>query len=74
MFRTLTDPGYQKATNKHGCRLNPRSGTPMHVMATYALQQLPGAQRHGLATPVLLLKMIRISSRLAETGEVMRAG
>jgi len=45
MYRTLTDPGYQKATNKHGCRLNPRSGTAMHVMATYALRQMPGAQR-----------------------------
>jgi hypothetical protein len=42
MYRTLTDPGYQKATNKHGCRLNPRSGTAMHVMATYALRQMPG--------------------------------
>jgi len=47
MYRTLTDPGYQKATNKHGCRLNPRSGTAMHVMATYALRQMPGAQREA---------------------------
>ena len=51
MYRTLTDPGYQKATNKHGCRLNPRSGTAMHVMATYALRQMPGAQREVLQMP-----------------------
>ena len=42
MYRTLTDPGYQKATNKHGRRLNKRGGTPMHVMAAFALKQLPG--------------------------------
>lgn len=42
MYRTLTDPGYQKATNKHGRRLNKRSGTPMHVMAAHALRSLPG--------------------------------
>ena len=41
MYRTLTDPGYQKATNKHGRRLNKRSGTPMHVMAAFALKHLP---------------------------------
>jgi len=29
MYRTLTDPGYQKTTNKHGRRLNARCGTPM---------------------------------------------
>lgn len=29
MHRTLTDPGYQKTTNKHGRRLNARCGTPM---------------------------------------------
>jgi hypothetical protein len=51
MFRTLTDPGYQKATNKHGRRLNKRGGTPMHVMAAYALRQLPG--REGNLTQVL---------------------
>jgi hypothetical protein len=44
MYRTLTDPGYQKATNKHGRRLNKRSGTPMHVMAAYGLQQLPNLE------------------------------
>lgn len=42
MYRTLTDPSYSKSANKHGRRLNPRKGsTPMHVMATYSLQQLP---------------------------------
>ena len=50
MYRTLTDPGYQKATNKHGRRLNKRSGTPMHVMAAFALKQLPG--RAGNLTQV----------------------
>lgn len=44
MYRTLTDPGYQKATNKHGRRLNKRSGTPMHVMAAHALRALPGKE------------------------------
>ncbi|CAL8463714.1 g3248 [Coccomyxa elongata] len=44
MYRTLTDPGYQKATNKHGRRLNKRSGTPMHVMAAHALRTLPGKE------------------------------
>ena len=52
MYRTLTDPGYQKATNKHGRRLNKRSGTPMHVMAAFALKQLPG--RAGNLTQVRL--------------------
>ena len=42
MYRTLTDPGYHRATNKHGRRLNKRGGTPMHVMAAHALRQLPG--------------------------------
>lgn len=42
MFRTLADPQYQKSSNRHGCRLNPRTGTPMHVMVEYALQRLPG--------------------------------
>ena len=51
MYRTLTDPGYQKATNKHGRRLNKRSGTPMHIMAAHALQQLPG--KEGNLTQVL---------------------
>mmetsp|Transcript_7872 Transcript_7872/g.22487 ORF Transcript_7872/g.22487 Transcript_7872/m.22487 type:complete len:507 (+) Transcript_7872:651-2171(+) len=42
MYRTLTDPAYHKSSNPHGRRLNPRKGsTPMHVMATYALQKLP---------------------------------
>mmetsp|Transcript_4730 Transcript_4730/g.13119 ORF Transcript_4730/g.13119 Transcript_4730/m.13119 type:complete len:462 (-) Transcript_4730:256-1641(-) len=42
MYRTLTDPDYSKSGNPHGRRLNPRKGsTPMHVMATYSLQQLP---------------------------------
>jgi hypothetical protein len=42
MFRTLTDPIYTRSGNPHGRRLNPRKGsTPMHVMATYSLQQLP---------------------------------
>lgn len=42
MYRTLTDPTYHKSNNPHGRRLNPRKGsTPMHVMATYALQKLP---------------------------------
>ena len=40
MFRTLTDPDYKKATNKHGRRLNSRKGTPMHVMAAYALRRM----------------------------------
>ena len=53
MYRTLTDPGYQKATNKHGRRLNKRSGTPMHVMAAFALKQLPG--KAGNLTQVCLL-------------------
>lgn len=44
MYRTLTDPGYQKSTNKHGRRLNPRRGTPMHIMALCALRALPGQQ------------------------------
>lgn len=26
----------------HGCRINPRDGIPMHIMATHALQLLPG--------------------------------
>mmetsp|Transcript_30992 Transcript_30992/g.79562 ORF Transcript_30992/g.79562 Transcript_30992/m.79562 type:complete len:448 (+) Transcript_30992:262-1605(+) len=43
MYRTLTDPAYHKSSNPHGRRLNPRKGsTPMHVMAAYALQRLPG--------------------------------
>ena len=29
---------------RHGCRLNPRDGTPMHVMVEYALQRLPGQE------------------------------
>ena len=27
--------------NKHGRRINPRKGIPMHIMATYALLRLP---------------------------------
>ena len=42
MYRTLAHKGYAKSSNRHGCRLNPRDGTPMHVMVEYALQQLPG--------------------------------
>uniref|UniRef100_A0A7S1X7U3 Myb-like domain-containing protein n=1 Tax=Tetraselmis chuii TaxID=63592 RepID=A0A7S1X7U3_9CHLO len=42
MYRTLTDPAYHKSSNPHGRRINPRKGsTPMHVMASYALQRLP---------------------------------
>ena len=42
MYRTLTDPAYHKSNNPHGRRLNPRKGsTPMHLMATFALQKLP---------------------------------
>eukprot|EP00884_Botryococcus_braunii_P004872 jgi/Botrbrau1/14386/Bobra.0014s0035.1 len=44
MYRTLTDPGYQRSTNKHGRRINSRKCRPMHVMAAYALQQLPNRQ------------------------------
>lgn len=41
MYRTLTDPEYKKSTNKHGRRLNSRKGTPMHIMAAFALRMLP---------------------------------
>ena len=41
MFRSLKNPDYQRVANKHGRRLNPRKGIPMHVMATYALLLLP---------------------------------
>ena len=61
MYRTLTDPGYQKATNKHGRRLNKRSGTPMHVMAAFALKQLPG--RAGNLTQVWRLLQLPCSGR-----------
>lgn len=61
MYRTLTDPGYQKATNKHGRRLNKRSGTPMHVMAAFALKQLPG--RAGNLTQVWRLLWLSCSGR-----------
>jgi hypothetical protein len=65
MYRTLTDPGYQKATNKHGRRLNKRSGTPMHVMAAFALKQLPG--KAGNLTQVdLLLPLVQASCALAD--------
>jgi hypothetical protein len=47
MYRTLTDPGYQRTTNKHGRRLNSRKCTPMHHMAAHALRQLPN-QRGNL--------------------------
>ena len=40
MYRTLTDPGYKRSTNKHGRRLNPRRGIPMHAMAAFALRRL----------------------------------
>jgi hypothetical protein len=32
------------SSNKHGRRLNPRKGIPMHIMATYALMRLPERQ------------------------------
>lgn len=44
MYRTLTDPAYQRSTNKHGRRINSRNCTPMHVMAAHALRQLPNQQ------------------------------
>lgn len=44
MYRTLTDPTYQRSTNKHGRRINSRNCTPMHVMAAHALRQLPNQQ------------------------------
>ena len=62
MYRTLTDPGYQKATNKHGRRLNKRSGTPMHVMAAFALKQLPGKAGNLTQVSQLLLVHERIFS------------
>ena len=43
MYRSLTDPAYVKASNKHGKRINPRRGSiPTHIMAAYALCRLPG--------------------------------
>lgn len=42
MYRTLTDPGYYRATNKHGRRLNSRTSIPMYIKAVYALLQLQG--------------------------------
>ena len=42
MYRSLTDPAYVKASNKHGKRINPRRGSiPTHIMAAYALCRLP---------------------------------
>ena len=44
MHRSLTDDDYQRATNKHGRRLNSRRNTPMHVMAAYALRGLDSCE------------------------------
>ena len=42
MYRSITDPAYVKASNKHGKRINPRRGSiPTHLMAAYALGRLP---------------------------------
>jgi len=39
--RTPRSPGKQGQSSRHGRRVNPRKGIPMHVMATYALLRLP---------------------------------
>ena len=68
MHRTLSDPSYhRRAGNRHGCRVNARTGTPMHVMVAWALQQLPGAappapwcgNTHATQLANLLHSMIR---------------
>ena len=37
-------PSHPRTPNKHGRRLNPRKGIPMHIMATYALMRLSDHQ------------------------------
>jgi hypothetical protein len=65
MYRTLTDPKYQKATNKHGRRINPRKGVAMHVMAEWALRKLPGyflgRRVHFLVNEFLCFRPTRVS-------------
>ena len=65
MYRTLTDPEYNKSANPHGRRLNPRKGsTPMHVMATYSLQQLPDNEGNLTQITELISKNQRFSAEL----------
>jgi len=65
MYRTLTDPGYRKANNPHGRRIHPRKGhTPMHVMATYSLQQLPKNEGNLTQITELITKTERFASEL----------
>lgn len=45
-YRTSSEPRqvggqHRVLVSKHGRRINPRKGIPMHVMATYALLRLP---------------------------------
>ena len=54
MYRTLSDPGYKKASNKHGRRLNARDSLPMHFKAAFALRRLPNHRGNlkQMAVPV----------------------
>lgn len=65
MYRTLTDPGYSKATNPHGRRIRPRKGhTPMHVMATYSLQKLPNNEGNLTEITDLITRTDRFAAEL----------
>uniref|UniRef100_A0A061R5K4 Myb-like domain-containing protein n=1 Tax=Tetraselmis sp. GSL018 TaxID=582737 RepID=A0A061R5K4_9CHLO len=65
MYRTLTDPSYSRTANPHGRRLNPRKGTtPMHVMATYSLQQLPDNEGNLSQITELIAANERFASEL----------
>ncbi|KAK9831475.1 hypothetical protein WJX81_008615 [Elliptochloris bilobata] len=74
MYRTLTDPGYQKTTNKHGRRLNARCGTPMHIMAAFALQRLPDNEGNLTQIAQQISEEPRFAAALAGAAAAPRPG